>query len=270
MGGEQRKFELSGPQIGGSALAAVTAAAAASYLGVAGTVIGAAVVSIASTVASAVYTHYLKRTGDRVKQHTVIARLTHPGQDEPPREDEGEGALATAAHATVRDDDPDQAESTLVMAPLEAPRAKLPWITMAVAAMLVFAVSMGGILIYQGIAGTTVHEQLRGPAGDKQPAKAPVEEERRSREPSTAVTTPSGDPTQAPTPTPAPTVTVTATPTPSVTPSPARTPEPTDTGPAEPADPTSAPPEPTERPDVVEEAPSVAPDRDEPAPGAPE
>ncbi|MEV0593601.1 hypothetical protein [Nonomuraea cavernae] len=268
MGGEQRKFELSGPQIGGSALAAVTAAAAASYLGVAGTVIGAAVVSIASTVASAVYTHYLKRTGDKVKQHTVIARLTHPDHADPPHEAEGEGALATAAHATVRDDDPDQAESTLVMAPVEAPRPKLPWITIAVAATLVFAVSMGGILIYQGIAGTTVHEQLRGPVSDKGPAKAPVEEERRSWEPSPAVTTPSGDPS----PTPVPTVTVTATPTSSPTPSPVPTPTPTDTGtrPAEPVDPTSAPPEPTERPDVVEEAPASPPEGDEPAAGAPE
>ncbi|GGO70924.1 hypothetical protein [Nonomuraea cavernae] len=265
MGGEQRKFELSGPQIGGSALAAVTAAAAASYLGVAGTVIGAAVVSIASTVASAVYTHYLKRTGDKVKQHTVIARLTHADREEPLRENEGEGALAMAAHATVRDDDPDQPESTLVMAPVEAPRAKLPWIRVAVAATLVFAVSMGGILLYQGIAGTTVHEQLRGPVSDKGPAKAPVEEERRSREPSPAVTTPSGDP--APT-APVPTVTVTATPTPSATPPP--TPTPTDTGPAEPVDPTSAPPEPTERPDVGEEAPASPAEGDEPAPGAPE
>ena len=58
MGGEQRKFELTGPQIVGSTLAAVTAAVAASYLGVAGTVIGAALVSAGTTVGTAVYTHY--------------------------------------------------------------------------------------------------------------------------------------------------------------------------------------------------------------------
>ncbi|MFI7463932.1 hypothetical protein [Nonomuraea sp. NPDC049646] len=73
MSGKQRRLELSVPQIVGSALAAVTAAVAASYLGTAGTVIGAAMMSVASTVIADVYTHYLKRTGDRVKRRTAVA-----------------------------------------------------------------------------------------------------------------------------------------------------------------------------------------------------
>jgi hypothetical protein len=73
MSGKQRKLELSVPQVVGSALAALSAAVAASYLGVAGTVIGAAMMSLASTIAADVYTHYLKRTGDKVKQHTATA-----------------------------------------------------------------------------------------------------------------------------------------------------------------------------------------------------
>ncbi|WP_336205849.1 hypothetical protein [Nonomuraea sp. LPB2021202275-12-8] len=219
MSGEQRKFELSVPQIGGSALAAVTAAVAASYLGVAGTVIGAAIVSVASTVASAVYTHYLQRTGEKVKQHTVIARLQHAG--EPELRAEGQGELATAVRATVREEEPK--ETTLVMAPV-APRRGPAWGRVAVAAALVFAVSMGGILAYQAVTQSTVSEQVRGespkrverqeaPSGDVEKGHPPSQEPRSpAPTPSVTVTV-----TSTPTPTPTPTVTVTTEPTPTPT-----------------------------------------------------
>ncbi|MGW5485013.1 hypothetical protein ACWEU6_25500 [Streptosporangium sandarakinum] len=97
MGGEQR-FDLSLPQIIGGALATMTAAVAASYLGVAGTVIGAAVMSVGSTVGGAVYTHYLKRTGSRLP---FLSR--QEAGDDPPKKVEGNGELATAALATVRE-----------------------------------------------------------------------------------------------------------------------------------------------------------------------
>ncbi|NRQ38601.1 hypothetical protein HII36_43275, partial [Nonomuraea sp. NN258] len=195
MSGDQRKFELSGPQIVGSALAAVTAAVAASYLGVAGTVIGAAVVSVASTVATAVYTHYLKRTGDRVRQHTLTGR----------REDEHEHAADEAGA-----DEPAEGERR---------GARLPWLKVGLAAALVFAVSMGGILAYQAVADTTVHEQVTGkaphreqrdqppaerntPGGDDTPvtdAPAPGESGEPSHSPSTSPTT--APPAETPTPT---------------------------------------------------------------------
>ncbi|MFF5206968.1 hypothetical protein [Streptosporangium sp. NPDC000396] len=96
MGGE-RRFDLNLPQIVGGALATMTAAVAASYLGVAGTVIGAAVMSVGSTVGGAVYTHYLRRTGDQ-----ITLMVGNETQDDHPRKVEGEGELATAARATVR------------------------------------------------------------------------------------------------------------------------------------------------------------------------
>jgi len=244
MGDERRRFELSVPQIGGSALAAVTAAVAASYLGVAGTVIGAAVVSVASTVASAVYTHYLKRTGEKVKQHTVIARLHHGGDPEPPAEDQGE--LATAARATVRDDEP--ARTTLVMAPVTPPRRGLSWSGLALAAALVFAVSMGVILGYQALTQTTVAEQVRGevPKRADERDKAPVQDVRKSVPPETE---------RPAAPTPSVTVTVTSTPTttpPSETPEPTPTPEPTG-GPE-----TSQPSPEQTPPEVTDETPPAA------------
>ncbi|MEU7744629.1 hypothetical protein [Nonomuraea sp. NPDC049158] len=216
MSGEQRKFELSMPQIAGSALAAVTAAVAASYLGVGGTVIGAALMSVASTVATAVYTHYLKRTGEKVKQHTVIAWRDSGAQDSPPERDEGQGELATAAHATVRHssaaletgETSRPGETTLVMAPIEVPvRRRVPWAKTGMAAALVFGVSMGGILTYQTIARTTVHDQLTGGKPVTERGKAPgKEKEEPAVQPRTTLysdpATPSGAPTTSPSPSP--------------------------------------------------------------------
>ncbi len=54
-----RRIELSITQVTSSVLAAVTGAIVASSLGVAGTIIGVAVVSFATTAGTAIYRHYL-------------------------------------------------------------------------------------------------------------------------------------------------------------------------------------------------------------------
>src|SRR5882762_2389459 len=58
--------ELSVTQIVASTLAAVTATIAASYFGVSGTVIGAALASVVTVVGNAVYSHSIRRTRERV------------------------------------------------------------------------------------------------------------------------------------------------------------------------------------------------------------
>lgn len=222
MSGGQRKFELSMPQILGSALAAVTAAVAASYLGVAGTVIGAALVSVASSVGTAIYTHYLKRTGDTVKRHTPI----------PWRELAQEGSGGSVVAVTVAE----PGESTPV-------RKRLPWLKVGVAAVLVFGVSMGGILAYQAVAQRTVAEQVTGTVPQHRDA---VKQRQKTRTAPPVVpqdTTAAIIPTQTPTPTPTPAKTATkpaGTPTPtpgetnsgdpSPSPTPTVTPTPTDVG----------------------------------------
>ncbi|MFC4006809.1 hypothetical protein ACFOY2_06230 [Nonomuraea purpurea] len=245
MSGEQRRFELSVPQILGSALAAVTAAVASSYLGVAGTVIGAAVVSIASTVATAIYTHYLKTTGERVKQRT--GRRDEAAEPERPDDDD-----STLELPAVR-----RLSWVNVLPALK----RLSWVKLGAAAAVVFAVSMGGILLYQALAQQTVHEQVTGqtprhaqmPEDDR---RAPVEqpsperdEQRQSDAPAYTPetirqqTTPT--PTPSPTPTTKPSKTAKSTPTPTPTPTAPRT---------------SAPP-----PSVEEEQPPVeTPAPDEP------
>jgi hypothetical protein len=68
-GGPARpRLELSATQLAATALAAVTTTVAASFLGLSGTVIGAAVASVLSAIGNAVYAHSLRRTRDRVRR----------------------------------------------------------------------------------------------------------------------------------------------------------------------------------------------------------
>jgi hypothetical protein len=66
---------LTFPQIAASALAAATAAILGSFMGVLGTIGGAAVASIISTVGSALYQRSLEATRDRVKQKLVVTNV---------------------------------------------------------------------------------------------------------------------------------------------------------------------------------------------------
>lgn len=70
------RFELSATQLVATALAAITATVAASYLGVTGTVIGAGLASVVSAIGTAVYTHSLHTTRARVRE--VVPRRTAP------------------------------------------------------------------------------------------------------------------------------------------------------------------------------------------------
>ncbi|MDO5710957.1 MAG: hypothetical protein Q4P32_04345 [Micrococcales bacterium] len=69
-------FGLSVPQLIGGASAAVSTAVVASFLGVAGTLIGAALGSIVSTISAAVYTSMARDAHSRVRMVTV-----RPGRD---------------------------------------------------------------------------------------------------------------------------------------------------------------------------------------------
>ncbi len=64
----KRSLTLSPIQVAASCLASVTAAIVASYFGVRGTIIGTAIVSVASTVGSALYAHSLHRGRERLHQ----------------------------------------------------------------------------------------------------------------------------------------------------------------------------------------------------------
>jgi hypothetical protein len=81
-----RGLHLSGTQVIASVLATLTGAIAASYLGVAGTLIGATLGSIASTMGTEIYRHYLLRSQEGLKSageilvHRTTAEHTATGQ----------------------------------------------------------------------------------------------------------------------------------------------------------------------------------------------
>jgi hypothetical protein len=68
-----RRLDVTATQAVSSLLATLTGAIAASGLGIAGTIIGAAFMSLASTVGAAVYKHYLARSNERLR--TAAASL---------------------------------------------------------------------------------------------------------------------------------------------------------------------------------------------------
>ncbi|MFD7644826.1 hypothetical protein ACFV4P_29730 [Kitasatospora sp. NPDC059795] len=65
--GERRRLDLTVTQVAASALATVVGAVLASELGVYGTILGAAVVSVGATTGSAVFQHLFKRTGEQLR-----------------------------------------------------------------------------------------------------------------------------------------------------------------------------------------------------------
>lgn len=114
-----RGIHLSGSQIIASVLATLTGAIAASYLGVAGTLVGAALGSIASTTGTEIYRHYLMRSQERIRAagETLYQRTTgahtmtqHPAT-QPNSATQGNGAIqgngarteAGGRHATHQD-----------------------------------------------------------------------------------------------------------------------------------------------------------------------
>ncbi|MFP3899361.1 MAG: hypothetical protein ACLFXM_00815 [Acidimicrobiia bacterium] len=79
----QPRLELSGTQVLASGLASLTAAVVTSFFGVAGTVIGAAVVGIVWTLGSAVYRYWIGRTQIRLQQARPIILRPRRGTGHP-------------------------------------------------------------------------------------------------------------------------------------------------------------------------------------------
>ncbi|HEX2075719.1 MAG TPA: hypothetical protein VHF92_18220 [Geodermatophilus sp.] len=119
----EKRSILSAVQIAAGALAAVSAAVVASFFGVAGTLIGAALASVISTVSATLYGESLRRTNERLRQ--VRSRLT--GQaGAPAREPDATRVLPTQ------------------LDPRRAPVKWRPrWPRLAAGAVAVFALAMG-------------------------------------------------------------------------------------------------------------------------------
>ncbi|MEV7675293.1 hypothetical protein [Streptomyces sp. NPDC088752] len=180
----RRRIDLSVAQVSGSALAAVIAAKLASTLGVYGTIIGAGVISVIATCGGPFFQYVFRRTGEQVRDATAAAR---------PRARRVPFAVgpASAARAAAERDDP-----TLLLATVPSPLPEREefgeatthgtrvrgWKRPAIAAALVFGVTMGGITTYELVAGedfsgrqgtTTFGSAVRGGGHDGRDAPDP-------------------------------------------------------------------------------------------------
>ena len=203
---EPIKVSFSLPQLIGGALAAATAAAVGSTLGVAGTIIGAMVASVIGGVGGTLYSAGIDRTHRKVA--SVITR-TGKTDIEP-----ADGVDVTLV------DTPAVPHSTVSAAgPSGEPpkRSKRIWKVAAITAAAIFAVSLVMITLVElglgralgGGDGTTVSQVVR-------PESRPTRTPSPTPTPSPSATTASPTATETPTPIPTPTPSEpTSTPTPS-------------------------------------------------------
>ncbi len=102
-----RGIQLSGSQVIASVLATLTGAVAASYLGIGGTLVGAAVGSIASTMGTEIYKVYLQRSQERLRSAGQVlyqsAARTRTGDT---MSHTGAGATSGGRHAASGGTDP--------------------------------------------------------------------------------------------------------------------------------------------------------------------
>jgi len=127
--------QLSATQVAAGALAAVSSAVVASFFGLAGTLIGAALASVISTVSAALYSNSLQKTNEKLRR--ARGQLT-----------ERQAAVADAEPAPAVPAAPAAPATKVLPAHLDPRRApdrrpRPRWTRVAVYAAAVFALAMG-------------------------------------------------------------------------------------------------------------------------------
>ena len=200
------RFELSATQLVATALAAITATVAASYLGVAGTVIGAALASVVSAIGTAVYSQSLRKTHARVRE-VVPARTA--------RHSDPSAISEPTPSPAMRSGEPDRGDVV----------ARGRWHGVAIGSLALFVTVLTVVTGAEAFTGRRLSDLVRGDTGtgttvfgtstknaaDERPVPAPTVTQTVT--PSVVVVTPTVTQT-------APPVTETATPTTTTTPSP--------------------------------------------------
>lgn len=130
--GKKTSSGLSVVQIIAGALASVSAAVVAAKFGLAGTVIGAAVTSVTITIGSVLYRRSIEHAQYRVR--TQFRRPRDEGDSETER--------------------------------ISRPRRRLAWGAIASGAALIFVLSMGGLTVFEAIAGAPAARLLSQTSGD--------------------------------------------------------------------------------------------------------
>ena len=151
MANDRPKLGLSGPQIIGGALAAASAAVAASWLGVAGTVLGAVVVSLVASIGSALYTHSLERSRRVIRESLPVSPIL-PTRGAAGGAAGGEAATAVLpVVATPAADDEDPPESN--GEPAARPVGSVSWRTVGVSALASLALAAAVLTGFETFVG---------------------------------------------------------------------------------------------------------------------
>ncbi len=168
----KRRIEVNWVQSMAGALAAVTSAVLLSSVGVAGTLVGAAIGSIAATVGSAVYSYYIAATKDRVAAaHAVAASRVSRAQTRLQDATEGTAAGTPAADAKIAGAGEDLEQAREVLEEAEEAPARvdwrtvlvgLPWKRIMLAAGAIFVVAMLAIVSFELITGRAVSSYTGG------------------------------------------------------------------------------------------------------------
>ncbi|MDQ1288901.1 MAG: hypothetical protein QG622_2467 [Actinomycetota bacterium] len=190
------KLDLSVPKITGGALASVTAAVAASYLGVGGTLTGAALGSVLSSVAATFYATSLQSAGSKIRTprsgvpSVQRSSLTVPGSD--PGGAPGSGGFpAEWQQAASRPSEPQYR-------PRRAqPRRSISlWQPVAVMTGFAFVIAMGAIFSTELFLGHPISDAQRTGTTVGQfvapapPVKKPVREKKPAPDPTATITSP--------------------------------------------------------------------------------
>ena len=170
---KRRALDLSFVQVAASALATVVGAVLASELGIYGTIIGAAVVSVGATIGSAVFQHVFRRTGEQIRNlaPTTAHPVPNPALVRSPEDSAAEtrlfdpfdpGGEKTRMMAAISP--PDDAESVTTYRGRTTWKPK-GWKTYAVMAALVFALAMSTVTVVELVAGKPLTDIVKNESG---------------------------------------------------------------------------------------------------------
>jgi hypothetical protein len=250
-------------QLAASGGATVIATVASARLGVVGTLTGAAVSSVVTTAGAAILRHYLDRgkqtvlgvvTTDVHDAKAAMTQVALTGDPNATRVDlpvippvaypDPAGHRLDPAEPYQPDPlDPQATRLDITLAPMERSKSEESpkawswpsWQTLAIAAVTIFALTIGGIVAFEALTGTAVSAGSSGSDSRIVPGLGSADTGTESPTPSTSRTsTPSQSPTQEPSSTPSGTMPSTPTPAPS-TEQPAPSPSITEQQPSEPA-----------------------------------
>jgi hypothetical protein len=223
------RLQLSATQLIASALAAVTTTIAASFLGINGTVIGAAVASVLTVAGNAIYSHSIHRTRERVR--TAVPAVTWrsvgtaptellPDQPQPWQQPAATTTASATATTSAAGATPGWSDATTAQRPRHRRLRRLGFATVGV-----FVAILAALTSAELVAGRPISDLLQGKSssGTSVTSVLGSQSGSRSSSPGTSSPTPVTTVTQTVVPkvvTATPTVTQTA---PAVTVTPAAT-----------------------------------------------